>query len=82
MRRISDAKAPWSFISIYQCNIQANEQENDEDDYLVDHSIVLYLISPDGEFLDFFTQRMTVKDVVGKIDKYMKDPKYAKSLEK
>lgn len=61
---------------------KANEQENDEDDYLVDHSIVLYLISPDGEFLDFFTQRMTVKDVVGKIDKYMKDPKYAKSLKK
>jgi protein SCO1/2 len=61
---------------------KANEQEDDEDDYLVDHSIVLYLISPDGEFLDFFTQRMTVKDVVAKMDKYMKDPKFASSLKK
>jgi protein SCO1/2 len=46
---------------------KANENESDEDDYLVDHSIVLYLVSPEGEFLDFFTQRMEVKDVVEKI---------------
>jgi cytochrome oxidase Cu insertion factor (SCO1/SenC/PrrC family) len=37
---------------------------------LVDHSIVLYLVSPDGEFLDFFTQRMEVPDIVAKIEKY------------
>jgi len=46
---------------------KANENESDEDDYLVDHSIVLYLVSPEGEFLDFFTQRMEVKDVVEKV---------------
>lgn len=50
--------------------MQANENENDDEDYLVDHSIVLYLISPDGEFLDFFTQRMEVKEVVEKIGEY------------
>ncbi len=36
----------------------------------MDHSIVLYLVSPDGEFVDFFTQRMEVPDIVAKIEKY------------
>jgi protein SCO1/2 len=46
---------------------KANEHETDEEDYLVDHSIVMYFLNPDGEFLDFFTQRMTVPDIVDKI---------------
>ena len=35
---------------------KADEHEEDEDDYLVDHSIVMYLINPEGEFEEFFTQ--------------------------
>jgi len=54
---------------------KANENENDEEDYLVDHSIVLYLVSPDGEFLDFFTQRTDVKDVVKRIQEHAKNYK-------
>jgi len=45
--------------------------EDEEGDYLVDHSIVLYLVSPEGEFLDFFTQRMQVTDIVERIGDYM-----------
>eukprot|EP01041_Mallomonas_annulata_P006113 gene6113-12380_t len=37
------------------------------DDYLVDHSIVLYLCGPTGEFVEFFTQRTLVNDIVDKI---------------
>ncbi len=44
-----------------------------DDEYLVDHSIVLYLISPDGEFLDFFTQRMEVKEIVDRVMKHAED---------
>lgn len=44
-----------------------------EEEYLVDHSIVLYLVGANGDFLDFFTQRMEVKEVVEKIAKYAKD---------
>lgn len=34
----------------------ADQDEEDEDEYLVDHSIVMYLIGQDGMFLDFYTQ--------------------------
>ena len=51
---------------------KADEHEDDEDDYLVDHSIVLYLVAPDGEFLDFFTQKMQVGDVTKRILNHVK----------
>ena len=46
---------------------KANENLDDDEDYLVDHSIVFYLLSPDGTFLEFFTQRAQIGDVVEKI---------------
>lgn len=52
---------------------KANENVDEEDDYLVDHSIVFYLLSPEGEFLDFFTQRTQVNDIVEKITLRMKE---------
>jgi protein SCO1/2 len=49
---------------------KANENEDDDDDYLVDHSIVMYLVGPNGDFLDFFTQSARVEDMVQKIKTY------------
>lgn len=51
---------------------KADENEDDDDDYLVDHSIVMYLVGPDGEFLDFFTQAARVDDIAAKIKTYFK----------
>jgi protein SCO1/2 len=47
--------------------------ETDDGDYLVDHSIVLYLVGPDGKFRDFFTQGMKASDVVDKVRKVVKE---------
>lgn len=52
---------------------KANEVEEDDDDYLVDHSIVMYLVSPSGEFLDFYGQKMLVNDIADKIQGKIKD---------
>jgi cytochrome oxidase Cu insertion factor (SCO1/SenC/PrrC family) len=52
--------------------VQANERLDDDEDYLVDHSIVLYLVDKNGEFVDFFTQRAQIGDVVDKIEAHMK----------
>lgn len=51
---------------------KANQHEEDEEDYLLDHSIVLYLMAPDGQFIEFYTQRMLVSEIVEKLEKQMK----------
>jgi protein SCO1 len=79
--RVYFNKVSGSVVSIshwhaYICYlIQANENADDENDYLVDHSIVLYLVSPNGEFLDFFTQKMQVNDIIDRVEKHAKNYK-------
>ncbi|KAG3112936.1 hypothetical protein PI124_g10140 [Phytophthora idaei] len=50
---------------------KADENDDDDDDYLVDHSIVMYLVGLDGQFLDFFTQNARVEDIAAKIRTYL-----------
>lgn len=54
---------------------QADEQDDDEEEYLVDHSIVFYLCGPDGEFIDFCTQGTQVLDMVTKIENLIREHK-------
>jgi protein SCO1/2 len=43
------------------------QTQNEGDEYLVDHSIVIYLLAPNGEFLDFFTQLAETDEIVARI---------------
>ncbi|RWS27341.1 synthesis of cytochrome c oxidase-like protein [Leptotrombidium deliense] len=45
-------------------------------DYLVDHSIVIYLINPKGEFVDYFGQSKTAKEVVTAVSSAMSTYKF------
>ena len=38
----------------------SDDKSDDEEDYLIDHSIIMYLIAPDGEFVKFFGKNETV----------------------
>jgi protein SCO1/2 len=44
-----------------------------EDDYLVDHSIVMYLLGPDGVFIDFYTQLADADECFERINKAIKE---------
>ena len=50
---------------------KANQHEDDEEDYLMDHSIVLYLVDPSGRFVECYTQRMLVGEIADKIKAHM-----------
>ena len=41
--------------------------DDDESDYLVDHSIFFYLMGPDGQFLEHFARNLTATEVTDKI---------------
>lgn len=51
--------------------VKANENEHDDEDYLVDHSTVLYLMGPNGDFEEFFTSSVTAPDIVKKIKSHI-----------
>jgi protein SCO1/2 len=49
--------------------------QTSEDEYLVDHSIVMYLLGPDGVFIDFYTQMADADECYERIKKAIKERK-------
>ena len=41
------------------------------DDYIVDHAIIMYLINPNGEFVDYYGRNKNAKEVAFAIDQHM-----------
>jgi len=39
----------------------------DEQDYLIDHSIIHYFVGKNGKFIDFFGKNMTAKEMADKM---------------
>jgi cytochrome oxidase Cu insertion factor (SCO1/SenC/PrrC family) len=52
---------------VYHSKAQASLGESGDDDYLVDHSIIMYLMDPNGEFLDFFNSSTDEPAIYNKI---------------
>jgi len=53
----------------YRCyyRIPAKEQRQGDNDYLVDHSIFFYLVSPKGELLEYFGKNWTIDELIEKM---------------
>ena len=56
---------------VYWSKVDVTTDEDDDDEYSVDHTIVTYLMGPDGEFIDLYTSGVDSKQIVEKITKHV-----------
>ncbi|XP_074597603.1 protein SCO2 homolog, mitochondrial-like [Brevipalpus obovatus] len=46
---------------------------DEHNEYIVDHTIITYLINPDGEFVDYYMRSNSVEQIVKSVIAHMKD---------
>ncbi|KAG5190320.1 SCO1 family protein [Tribonema minus] len=56
----------------YRVYFSKSADHEEDEEYLVDHSIVMYLVNDAGAFVDFYTQRMGVPDCVERLVKELR----------
>lgn len=67
-----DKEAISKATKLFRVYYEAHEAD-EFDEYIVDHTIITYLVNPEGEFVDYFMRSNTVEQMVDTIKKHVKN---------
>lgn len=52
-------------------NVNKTVNDQNKYNYLIDHSIIHYLLDTEGKFVDFFGKNCTINEMVERISQYL-----------
>ena len=55
-----------------QYRVYYTKTNDSDDDYLVDHSIIMYLIDPEGKFVTFYGKNFTAEQLAKSIAEHVR----------
>ena len=70
---VGDYAATKSVCKAYRVYFSTPPNADPKGDYLVDHSIFVYLMDPNGQFMDAFGQAITADEVVDKVNEALEN---------
>lgn len=69
MGLVGDYAATKSICKAYRVYFSTPPNADPQGDYLVDHSIFVYLMDPKGEFVEAFGQSVKAEEVIDRVKK-------------
>lgn len=66
----------------YRVYFSMSDDDEKTDDYLVDHSIFIYLMGPDGQLMDYYGQQLTSEQIINSIQGHLREFKTQSSTAK
>jgi len=70
---IGDYASTKSVCKAYRVYFSTPPNADPKGDYLVDHSIFVYLMDPEGEFVEAFGQAVKAEEIVERVEKEVKN---------
>lgn len=70
---VESVKSAARAYRVYYTKASVGGDSTSDDDYLIDHSIITYLLDPEGNFVTFYGRNYTAEEIAANISKHLEN---------